>query len=198
MTPITDDTVFHITPAGLHACDHAPIIPDEPDQADALNPYDEDTAAAQGLYDEAPTNEPGFTPDTKEKADWVLSKIADAKGRAARIREHAETMAKQAEAEATFFEWKYGAALQDFARKELAGGRRKSLTLYHGVIGFKSKPAGCQIGDSKAALVWAKEFLPGAVIETFDRKAVTKALMETGEAVDFAAFTLGEEVFFIK
>ena len=139
-----------------------------------------------------------FTPDTKEKADWVLGRIADARGRAARIREHADTMAKQAEAEATFLEWKFGAALQDLARRELAGGKRKSLTLYHGVLGFRTKPAGVSIGDSKAALEWARQNLPEAVTETIDRATITKTLLETGEAVDFAAFTQAEEVFFIK
>jgi phage host-nuclease inhibitor protein Gam len=139
-----------------------------------------------------------FTPDTKERADWVLGKIADARSRAARIRENAETMAKQAEAEATFFEWKYGPALQAFARQELTGGKRKSLTLYNGTLGFRNKPASVSIGDTKAALAWARENLPEAVVETIDKKAIADALLSTGEAVDFAVLNAEEQVFYIK
>lgn len=185
--PIEDDTAFLITDAGLDALRIT----------DSAMPVFGAQEAADAVSDHC-AGEDAFTPDTREKADWVLSKIADAKARAARIRENAETMAKQAEAEATFMEWRYGAALQAFARQELAGGKRKSLTLYHGCIGFRTKPAGVQIGDPNAALTWARENLPAAVTETFDRKAVTAALLATGEAVDFAAFTLPEDVFFIK
>lgn len=193
LTTPTEDTAYLITDAGLEALRLADAqestVLDAQRGADAIQGPDVTTDTPHG---------DAFTPDTPEKADWVLDKIADARGRAARIREHAETMAKQAESEATFLEWKYGAALQDLARRELAGGKRKSLTLFNGVLGFRTKPAGCQIGDTKAALDWARVNLPAAVVETVDRAAIVKTLLETGEAVDFAAFTPGEEVFYIK
>lgn len=193
LTRPTDETAYVVTDAGLDAR----RLAEAQETAQNAPTFTADGPDAPDVITDAPQGE-AFTPDTTDKADWVLCKIADHRARAARIREHAEAMAKQAEADATFLEWKYGAALQDLARRELAGGKRKSLTLFHGVLGFRSKPAGCQIGDTKAALVWARENLPAAVVETVDRAAVTKALLETGEAVDFAAFNPAEEVFYIK
>ncbi len=145
----------------------------------------------------------GFTPDTPEKADWVLGKIADARARAARVRENMELMAREADREAAFFEWKYGPALQDFLRGELGeAGRRKSVRLPNGVLGYRTRPAGVQIADTGAALAWARTHLPAAVVETVDRKALGAALLETlrdtEEVVDFAALTPAEETFYIK
>lgn len=157
------------------------------------------TALPDGLA-EPETTEPeaGFYPDTPEKVDWVLGQIADRRARAARLRENAEKRARQEEAEAAFFDWRYGVALRAFARQQLEGGRRKSLTLGHGTLGFRTKPAGVQVGDEGAAIAWAKENAPGAVVERLDKKTLAKALLATGEAVDFAAFTPAEEVFFIN
>lgn len=148
-----------------------------------------------GTDTEAPD---AFTPDTTDKADWVLCKIADARGRAARIRENMELMAREADRDAEHLEWRFGAALQAFARKETEAGRKKSVRLPNGLLGFKTKPGGVSINDTGAALAWAKQNLPDAVVETLDRKALTAALLETGEAVEFAAFVPAEETFFIK
>ncbi len=91
---------------------------------------------------DAPTDAPdgendGFTPDNADKVDWVLSKMADARTRAARIRDNAERMAKAEDATADFLLYRYGPALQDFARRELTG-KKKSLRLFHGVIGYRT------------------------------------------------------------
>lgn len=144
---------------------------------------------------DAPTD--AFAPDTAEKVDGVLGKVADARARAARIRENAEKMARACDAEAEGLEWRFGPALQAFARRELTG-KKKSLRLFHGVIGYRTRPAGVSFTDPAAALAHAKAFLPAAVTETLDRKSLAAALLETGEAVDFAAFTPAEDMFYIK
>lgn len=186
MTP-TDETAHVSTEAGLEALRLADTL-DGPIGAQSDADGGESTDAAPET----------FTPDTPEKADWVLCKIADARARAARIRENMEMMAREAERDAERLEWQFGAALQAFARQETGGGRKKSVRLPNGVLGFRTKPAGVQIADTGAALAWARQNLPTAVVETVDRKALTAALLETGEAVDFAAFTPIEEVFYIK
>ena len=57
-----------------------------------------------------------FVPTDAAGVDWVLGKIADARARAARIRENAERMARAEEREAEAMEWKFGGALQHFLR----------------------------------------------------------------------------------
>lgn len=179
---------------------------DEPLTADAA---DED--AAEAALE-------GFWPDTAEKADWVLCKMADLRARAKRIRENAETMARQAENDAAFLELRFGQALQDLARRELAGSHRKSLPLYHGTIGWRTQAARVVIAGDKdaqaaAALEWAKANLPEAVCmkETLDRRAVLGLVGErlqadgervvdtaTGEVLPFATVQPAEEKFYIK
>lgn len=140
----------------------------------------------------------GFTPDSAAKVDWVLAKIAARRSAAALIRENGEAMAREEEREAEALEWKYGPAIQTWLNAELAGGKKKSKRLYHGVIGYRTRPAGVSFTNPAAALVWARASCPAAVTETLDRKALASALLETGEAVDFAAFTPAEEVFYLK
>ena len=138
-----------------------------------------------------------FTPDTESKADWLLGKIADARARAARVRENAEKIARAHDAEADGLEFRFGPALQAFAQKELTG-KRKSLRLLNGVIGYRTHPAGVTITDPTDAGKWAREFCPAAIVTSLDRKVLAAALLETGESVGFARFTPAEEVFYIK
>lgn len=147
----------------------------------------------------APNNgEAAFAPTDAEGVNWVLGKMADARARAARIRENAELMARAEERKAEALEWKYGANLQTWLRAELAGGKKKSVRLLHGVLGYRQKPAGVSVTDPTAAGQWAREFCPNALVTSLDRKALSAALLETGEAVDFADFTPAEDVFYIK
>lgn len=148
-------------------------------------------------------NGEAFCPTDEGGVNWVLGKMADARARAARIRENAEMMARAEERKAEALEWKYGASLQTFLRAELAGGKnkdlkRKSVRLYNGVLGLRTKPAGVSVTDPVAALSWAQEFLPVAVTLSLDKKALADALLTTGESVDFATLNHAEEVFYIR
>jgi len=220
---ITEDTAFSLTPAGLAALEgFAPGLENsvvenrEMPEDGAHNRAQErrrqmtpstqtaletpETAPAhenEAFQPEGTTEAAPFVPDTADKVDWVPSKIADARARAARIRENAELMAKEADRQADGLEWQFGPALQAFARQELTG-KKKSIRLFHGVIGYRTKPAGVTVGNEGEAIVWAKANLPLAVTERLDKKALAEALLSTGEAVDFAAFTAAEEVFYIK
>ena len=151
----------------------------------------------------APNNGEAFCPTDAAGVDWVLGKMADHRARAQRIRENAELMARAEERKVNALEWKYGAALQTWLRAELEGGKRKSVRLYNGCLGLRTKPAGVHVTDPAAALGWAKEHLPGAVLEALDKKALSallleRSLMENGEAVPFAEFQAAEDLFYIK
>ena len=139
-----------------------------------------------------------FLPDTAEKVDWVLGKMNAARAEAKLIRENAELMAREAERRAEALEWKYGANLQTWLRAELGEGKKKSVRLFHGVLGYRQKPAGVSVTDPAAALSWAQENLPAAVTLNLDKKALSDALLTNGEAADFARLNPAEEVFYIK
>lgn len=171
-----------------------------------------DTAEAETLTDDeiaaltadAPAEEgtcpEAFCPTDAAGVDWVLRKISAARAEAKLIRENSERMARACERDAEALEWKYGAALQTWLEAELAGGKgnTKSKRLPHGVIGYRTKPAGVQVTDPGALLAWAKENLPEAVTEALDRKALAARLLDTGEAADGARLTPAEEIFYVK
>ena len=157
------------------------------------------TEQVEALIADAPAADPyTFVPTDASGVDWVLSKIADARSRAARIRENAERMARAEERNAEALEWKYGASLQLWLKAELAGSDRKSKRLFHGVLGYRTRPAGAVVTDPAAALAWVRENLPGAVVESLDRKVLAARLLETGEAADGVSLTPAEEVFYLK
>ena len=161
-------------------------------------------AQMEALIADAPAADPNnpdpcaFVPTDAAGCDWVLGKIADARTRAARIRENAERMARAEERSAEALEWRYGAALQTWLRQELAGGTKRSRRLYNGVLGYRQKPAAVYVTDAAAALSWARQNAPNAVIEALDKKALAAALQEGSEAVPFAGVQPAEEVFYIK
>ena len=147
----------------------------------------------------APEADPAaFLPTDAAGVDWVLGKMADARARAARILENAEKMARAEERDAEYLEWRYGGVLQVWLREELAGGKRKSVRLYNGVIGLRTKPAGVNVTNPAAALSWAKEHLPAAVAERLDKAVLAETLLTNGESVEWAQLTPPEEVFYIK
>jgi phage host-nuclease inhibitor protein Gam len=153
------------------------------------------------LIEDAPAPSPcAFVPTDAGGVDWVLKKISAARAEAKLIRENMEAMARACERRAEALEWKYGGPIQSYLRAELAEskGSSKSKRLPHGVIGYRTKPAGVSVTDPAAALSWARENLPEAVTEALDKKALADALLATGEALPFAAFQPAEEVFYIK
>jgi phage host-nuclease inhibitor protein Gam len=155
-----------------------------------------DAPAEEGMIEG--TAPEAFCPTDAGGVDWVLRKIAAARAEAKLIRENMEAMARACERDAEHLEWKYGGALQTWLQAELKDGKRKSKTLPHGVIGYRTKPAGVSITDPAAALAWAKDNLPAAVVEALDRKALADRLLDTGKALPFAALQSAEEVFYIR
>ena len=147
----------------------------------------------------APNNGEGeFIPTDAAGVDWVLKKCAAARAEAKLIRESAELMARECERKAEHLEWKYGAAMQAWLRTELGGGALKSKRLFHGVVGFRQKPATVVVTNFASALAWAKECLPGAVTETLERKVLAGKLVGAAVVPDFVQIVPAEEQFYIK
>ncbi len=153
------------------------------------------------LVSDAPAPNNGgtvFVPADAAGVDWVLRKMNAARAEAKLVRDNAELMARTCERQADALEWKYGAALQTWLRAEIDGGKKKSVRLYHGVLGYRTKPAAIHVTNPAAALAWARESLPAAITEALDKKALTEALLTNGESVPFADFQPAEDVFYIK
>lgn len=140
----------------------------------------------------------GFVPDTARKADLVLGAIAERRARAQRIRDHAARLAEQAEAGADYLEKTFRPALQEFTEGALMGSRRSSLTLYHGVLGFRHFKSRTAVCDPRAALSWARAHCPSAVTETLNVTALEEVLKQSRQEVPFAVYTPSGRAFFLK
>ncbi len=151
------------------------------------------------LISDAPAATPeAFCPTDAAGVDWVLGKVAAARAEALLIRTNMEAMARACERKAEALEWKYGGAIQTYLQAETEGGKKKSVRLPHGVIGYRTKPAGVQVTDPAALLAWTKANFPAAVVEALDKKVLATWLLESGEAADGARLSPAEEVFYIK
>ena len=163
-------------------------------------------AEIDALIADAPAPNPAaFVPTDAAGVDWVLGKCAAARAEAKLIRDSAELMAREAERKAEHLEWKYGPALQTWLRAELAGGSKKSKRLFHGVLGFRTKPMRVQVTNFAALLAWAKATNSALVqtTETVDRDALTILLADatergTGEQAAGAVLIAADEQFYIK
>lgn len=121
-----------------------------------------------------------------ETAAWVVDKITAARAKAARIQEQAEAMLRDCAREEEFFLNRYGADLAEVAATEIerTGGKKKSLKLLTGTVGFRSAPRRLDVVDEDAARQWAQRECPDAV------KVSAAATGELGAALHAAARAL--------
>jgi hypothetical protein len=117
-----------------------------------------------------------FTVTDEKSADWVLEKLMDSETQVARLNiklkaltENIQTQIKAEERKQNFLKFKFGPALEHFARVALEGKKTKTLPLTFGKLSLRTVKGGLRVADAQKALEWAKNFFPGAikVTETF-------------------------------
>lgn len=155
-----------------------------------------------------PTTEaPSFCIDSREKADWLLKKLAAIEAEEKLIAEQAQTMLEQLRSDRESLLGRFGAELESWAKGETLTGRRKSITLFHGTVGFRTVPARLVIESQEDALQTARILAPETITEVpaqekLDTKALTEkaraALEKTGEVWPGLKLTETEERFTIK
>jgi phage host-nuclease inhibitor protein Gam len=167
-----------------------------------VEPHESMTLQEEMLQEETPQVPEGFCVRDAATAAWVVRKIVEARAYAARVREWADRELRRAQREERFFLYCYGHQLEQWARRELeaANGRRKSVNLPSGTVGFRSEPPRLEVTDEGALLRWCKASLPCAVAtaERVLRGAVMEQVRNTGEQPDGAEVAGGGERFFVK
>lgn len=116
-----------------------------------------------------------FRVDSHETADWVLGKRFDEEAalksieaRRAAMNANFDRMAQVHKDRLNHLSHRFDAELENFAATNLPRGK-KTLTLPHGSIAFRTIPATVQITDEYRAVQWADEAAPSIV-----RKSVSK------------------------
>jgi len=134
-----------------------------------------------------------------KKCDWVIKKITAVDDEIDRLEEQHRRRVKQLENEKTFFQERFGTELEAWTRTNL-DGRKKSIDMPHGRIGFRKSRESIEIVDKEANLDWAKENCPDALREkewTIKTPQI-KLMKETGEMPDGTALKPAKDRFFVK
>src|SRR5689334_271549 len=112
------------------------------DTADPVATDDSDSEADLGVPER-------FTVCNPETANWVVKKVIEARSYAHRVRMWAARETARAEATERQLLYLFGRQLEDWVRREIAtnGGRRKSIPLPAGTVGFRTVPPSLTIDN---------------------------------------------------
>jgi len=152
---------------------------------------------------DAPEVPEHFCVHDDESANWVIRKVVECRAYAKRCAEWAEREQARAKHEEIFFLFRYREQLITYARGKIAeqGGRRKSVTLPAGVIGFRKDPPKIVVDDEAAVIAWAREHHPDLirVVEHLSKSGLNDHVKQTGELPDVGAHIEGErEDFYMR
>ncbi|MCE9554589.1 MAG: host-nuclease inhibitor Gam family protein [Planctomycetes bacterium] len=145
-----------------------------------------ETAIEQGQdAEEEPTVPAGFSISDESSANWMIRKIVEARTYGRRVAEWAEKEQARACREEQRFLYLFGGQLIDWLRRKIAeqGGRRKSVNLPAGILGFRKENAKLVIDDEGLVVAWAKEHHPELVciIERISKSKLNDHFDRTGE-----------------
>ncbi len=144
-----------------------------------------ETAIVEELQDAEPSVPETFCVRDAESANWLVRRILEARAYAERVAAWAERERRRAQREEEFFLARFGPQLRTFAAREIAksGGRRKSLNLPSGRIGFRAVPAKIVIEDEIRVIEWARVHCPDAVqkVESIAKAVLDQHVASTGE-----------------
>jgi hypothetical protein len=141
-----------------------------------------------------------FAVTDEASANWVVRKIIGARAYARHVKEWARRELRRAEREEEFFLHAYGRQLEDWAQAQIAQGRRKSIKLPAGTVGYRADPPRLDVLDDRKLIEWCRSSLPTALkIETHILKQHIKDHFTiTGEIPDGVTITEGGQRFYVR
>ena len=114
-----------------------------------------------------------------------MRKLAEPDAHVRQVQQQADREIRRTERDRDFLLMRYGPQLERSTRNELdqIRGRRKSVLLLSGTVGFRRFAAKLVVDDPPSALAWAKRHCPGAVIVTdgLNKTPLAEHVHETGE-----------------
>jgi phage host-nuclease inhibitor protein Gam len=150
--------------------------------------------------DQTETESARFTIDSEKSANWLLGKLAAIEEEQARIKAQAKKRAEELEADRNRLLSRFGAELEAWAKGEAEARRRKSVTLLHGTLAFRSVPARWTVTDEDAALMACYDACPDAIVAkiTLDKTALLAYVETTGEVLPGIERTEAGETFSVR
>lgn len=106
----------------------------------------------------------------RTSAEWVLEKMSINTGalksiefRRAAVLASLDAQQREIERRADWLNQRFGAELKDWAARQLAGQKRKSLQLDWGKVGFRQTHGSVKVFDQITAVQWLQQHCPRAV-----------------------------------
>lgn len=101
-------------------------------------------------------------------ASWLVRRVMQSRAYAARVKEWADQELRRSAREEATLMWLYGHQIEVWAKGEIEklNGRRKSVSLPSGTVGFRSNPPRLVVDDESRVIQWAKVHLPQAIVVT--------------------------------
>jgi phage host-nuclease inhibitor protein Gam len=135
-------------------------------------------------------------------ANWLVRRIVSAREYKRRIELWAAAEIRRAEREEAFFLARWGAELERYVRSRIEEqrGRRKSLPLPAGTVGFRTAPRRLDVRDEQRLLAWCRRVIPSAIKTTEHvlKSSVIEHIERTGELPEGSELAGGDERFYIR
>jgi hypothetical protein len=124
-----------------------------------------DHTELRSVVEAVPRAGDAFVVADETSANWVVRKIQDARIYAERVAAWADLERRRAGREETYFLMRFGRQLEDWTRMRLDQqvGKRKSIHLPAGTLGFRKQLPRLNVIDETTFLQWARENLPEAI-----------------------------------
>jgi hypothetical protein len=138
----------------------------------------------------------------RSSAEWLVRKVVEAEAYMARVKHQADREIRRTQQERDFLLMRYGLQLERSTETELLKhkGRRKSVLLLAGTVGFRQTQPKLIIDDQFAIIKWAKRCCRSAVVtvERLSKTALKTHLTTTGEVPAGAHVEPARQKFYVR
>ncbi len=135
-------------------------------------------------------------------ANWTVRKILECRAYRERVARWAQAETLRADRQEAFLMHRFGTELEAWAREQIGKqhGRRRSIALPAGVLGFRREPTKLLVVNEQALVGWCRAYLPAAVkvTESLLRSEIQAHIKTTGECPRGAEISAGGERFYIR
>jgi phage host-nuclease inhibitor protein Gam len=127
----------------------------------------------------------------ENSANWLVRKIMAARQYIINVKAWADLEQKRAQREEMTLMFLFGRQIENWTKDQIdkLDGRRKSISLPAGTVGFRSEKRKLVIDDDDTVLGWVRKNLPAAIKteETLMKSVLNEHFDKTGEVPDVGA-----------
>lgn len=126
-----------------------------------------------------------FSASDERSVAWLVRRVVAARDYARHVKEYAEVELARAAREEKVLLFLFGRQAEEWVRDQISksGGRRKSINMPGGTVGFRRTVESLVVDDEQAVMSWARTNCPEAIvkIERLSKTSLKAHLEATGE-----------------